>query len=95
MEMEIGKEKMDGTFRLPRTHGTRENFVPATYKLWLVGIHGKTCLVGKPYLENSWFETSLVPRDQTGRADADSYTRTWTEQSGNETTSLVAHSVCK
>ena len=33
MEMEIGKEKMDGTFRLPRTHGTRENFVPATYKL--------------------------------------------------------------
>ena len=23
---------------------------------------------GQPYLENSWFGTSLVPRDQTGRA---------------------------
>ena len=29
---------------------------------------GKTCSVDKPYLENSWFGTRLVPRDQTGRA---------------------------
>ena len=57
---------------LPRMPTNQMRVLPVhTSRSWdgsLRVSQGKTCLVDKPYLENSWFGTSLVPRDQTGRA---------------------------